>query len=451
MGNGMNKVLPGLYVGNYRDSKDTQQLDKFQITHIVAIHDSPRRLLPDKHYLCVMAADTPDQNLSQYFSVCNDFIHAARLREGNVLIHCLAGMSRSVTVAVAYIMTATNLNWKDALKVVRAGRAVANPNVGFQTQLQEFEMYRLSEERRRLRERFPSTALEKLDRAKCMSALDNYEELLQNRDICEGNCVRGEKCPTGVCNMDPAKGLFRRRPSSASTRSRLRPQCSTGGITTAQSCPSSPKHNTQNVTGSRRSLGGQKILEDEEEAHLSPTTSTEAAEYAAAIEASRLEAQQLQQQQEQTTQQKKQQQKSFERSPRVSSAGSRLTGNSKSAKTNSIATSSRVSENNGSPNLQRSASTVSGLAVRPRSSPAGLHSYTGSVPSSVHGSRADLREIDKGSAIYLGCSAPRNSSLSLASSRGSSGSSAPPSPARTPPVSPRQGVRRSASLMKKQR
>uniref|UniRef100_A0A0K8VYC3 Dual specificity protein phosphatase 15 n=1 Tax=Bactrocera latifrons TaxID=174628 RepID=A0A0K8VYC3_BACLA len=206
MGNGMNKVLPGLYVGNYRDSKDQQQLDKHQITHIIAIHDSPRRLLPDKHYLCVMAADTPDQNLSQYFSVCNDFIHAARLREGNVLIHCLAGMSRSVTVAVAYIMTATNLSWKEALKVVRAGRAVANPNIGFQTQLQEFEMYRLMEERRRLRERFPSTALEHLDRSKCSAALDNYQELLQNRDICEGNCTRGEKCPTGAMMVLPLSG-----------------------------------------------------------------------------------------------------------------------------------------------------------------------------------------------------------------------------------------------------
>jgi len=34
-----------------------------------------------------MASDSPDQNLSQYFSLCNDFIHAARLRDGNVLIH----------------------------------------------------------------------------------------------------------------------------------------------------------------------------------------------------------------------------------------------------------------------------------------------------------------------------------------------------------------------------
>ncbi|KAK9887652.1 hypothetical protein WA026_023731, partial [Henosepilachna vigintioctopunctata] len=54
-------------------------------------------------------------------------------------------MSRSVTVAVAYIMTVTNLNWKESLKVVKAGRAVANPNLGFQKQLQEFETLRVAE------------------------------------------------------------------------------------------------------------------------------------------------------------------------------------------------------------------------------------------------------------------------------------------------------------------
>ena len=76
-----------------------------------------------------MASDTPDQNLSQYFSVCNDFIHAARIRDGNVLIHCLAGMSRSVTVAVAYIMSVTPLTWKEALKVVRTGRGKTTRNL----------------------------------------------------------------------------------------------------------------------------------------------------------------------------------------------------------------------------------------------------------------------------------------------------------------------------------
>ncbi|XP_017863071.1 PREDICTED: uncharacterized protein LOC108613836 isoform X2 [Drosophila arizonae] len=453
----MGNVLPGLYVGNYRDSKDYQQLEKFKITHIIAIHDSPRRLLPDKHYLCVMASDTPDQNLSQYFSVCNDFIHAARLREGNVLIHCLAGMSRSVTVAVAYIMTATHLNWKEALKVVRAGRAVANPNTGFQNQLQEFEQFKLSEERRRLRERFPSSALEQLDRVKCSVALDSYQELLQNRDICEGNCSRGEKCPTGVCNMDPTKGLFRRRPSSASsTQSRVRAQSSNantnsnssssslgvssaagGLVVVAQSCPTSPKRSPLQ----RRSVGNERIPEDE--IAQQPVTSSEAAEYAAAIEDARRE-----QRQQQLQLQRSPSRQSYKSGGRVNS----ISGAGRVSSAGSQREKPEAEDSNGSAaHLQRSASTVSGFGVRPRSSPAGLHAYTGSVPSSVHGSRVDLREVDKGSAIYLGCSAPRASTLSITSSRGSSGGSAPPSPCHTPPSSPRHGVRRSTSLAKKSR
>ncbi|KAL0271021.1 UNVERIFIED_CONTAM: hypothetical protein PYX00_008267 [Menopon gallinae] len=201
------KVLPGLYVGNYRDSKDNVQLERFGITHIIAIHDAARKLHHDKHYLCVMASDSPDQNLSQYFPICNDFIHAARLRGGNVLIHCLAGMSRSVTVAVAYIMCVTDLSWKEALKVVRVGRSVANPNVGFQKQLQEFETCRLNEERKRLKERYPSLALIESDQEQCRLSLLTYQSLLLSKDICEGNCGIGETCPTGACRSPSMKRL----------------------------------------------------------------------------------------------------------------------------------------------------------------------------------------------------------------------------------------------------
>lgn len=37
-------MLPGLYIGNYQDSKDADQLERFEITHILAIHDTARRL-----------------------------------------------------------------------------------------------------------------------------------------------------------------------------------------------------------------------------------------------------------------------------------------------------------------------------------------------------------------------------------------------------------------------
>ena len=51
----------------------------------------------------------------------------------------LAGVSRSVTLVIAYIMTVTGLGWQEALAAVKAVRPCAGPNLGFQRQLQEFE------------------------------------------------------------------------------------------------------------------------------------------------------------------------------------------------------------------------------------------------------------------------------------------------------------------------
>lgn len=53
--------------------------------------------------------------------------------------YSLAGVSRSVTLVVAYIMTVTRLGWSDALAAVKIARPCAAPNLGFQHQLQEFE------------------------------------------------------------------------------------------------------------------------------------------------------------------------------------------------------------------------------------------------------------------------------------------------------------------------
>jgi atypical dual specificity phosphatase len=51
----------------------------------------------------------------------------------------LAGISRSTTLVISYIMTISELPWYDSLNAVRAARKGANPNFGFQRQLQNFE------------------------------------------------------------------------------------------------------------------------------------------------------------------------------------------------------------------------------------------------------------------------------------------------------------------------
>lgn len=39
--------------------------------------------------------------------------------------------------------------------------------------------------------------MEVSDKDECTVALSSYERLLSNKDICEGDCVRGQNCPTG--------------------------------------------------------------------------------------------------------------------------------------------------------------------------------------------------------------------------------------------------------------
>ncbi|NXA15881.1 DUS22 phosphatase, partial [Sapayoa aenigma] len=86
----------------------------------------------------------------------------------------LAGVSRSVTLVVAYIMTITDFGWEDALSVVRAARSCANPNMGFQRQLQEFEKHDVDQFRQWLKEEYGENSSQDLQEAK--NLLSKYKE-----------------------------------------------------------------------------------------------------------------------------------------------------------------------------------------------------------------------------------------------------------------------------------
>ncbi|XP_063156092.1 dual specificity protein phosphatase 15 [Candoia aspera] len=158
MGNGMNKILPGLFLGNIIDAKDLDQLSRNNITHIVSIHESPQPFIPGITYLRIVLPDTPEANIRKHFKECIHFIHSSRLRGGSCLVHCLAGISRSTTIILAYLMAVTQLGWHEALEAVKAVRPVANPNLGFCRQLEEFGRSRSVQKiRRRLEHKYRAT------------------------------------------------------------------------------------------------------------------------------------------------------------------------------------------------------------------------------------------------------------------------------------------------------
>ncbi|XP_058524257.1 dual specificity protein phosphatase 22 isoform X4 [Ochotona princeps] len=111
---------------------------------------------------------------TRHFKESIQFIHECRLKGEGCLVHCLAGVSRSVTLVIAYIMTVTDFGWEDALHMVRAGRSCANPNLGFQKQLQEFEKHEVQQYRKWLKEEYGESPLQDVEEAK--SILGKYKE-----------------------------------------------------------------------------------------------------------------------------------------------------------------------------------------------------------------------------------------------------------------------------------
>ena len=59
-------------------------------------------------------------------------------------MNSLAGVSRSASIVVAYIMTVTNFTFRQALDAVRGARRCVSPNFGFQRQLLDFELENLA-------------------------------------------------------------------------------------------------------------------------------------------------------------------------------------------------------------------------------------------------------------------------------------------------------------------
>ena len=130
-----------LYLGDATFARDLDSLRDLGITVILCVcsQDLPRSTYDIEDVKRVLAKDNLDFPLNNYFKECLAFIHKYRSQNKNVLVHCGAGISRSTTIVLAYLIQHLDLSLDDAFVLVQQKRSRVCPNSGFWNQLVEFE------------------------------------------------------------------------------------------------------------------------------------------------------------------------------------------------------------------------------------------------------------------------------------------------------------------------
>ncbi|XP_059048101.1 dual specificity protein phosphatase 3-like [Achroia grisella] len=145
----LNEVYPGLYVGDADAARDKAFLRRMGINYVLNTAEGFRytqvdtnhlyyRDYPEIHYKGFPLMDLPSTDISKYFQIAANFIDEGISRGGRVLVHCLMGVSRSATCAIAYLMIKRGMSLSEAMSLVRSRRYI-HPNDGFFRQLQQLD------------------------------------------------------------------------------------------------------------------------------------------------------------------------------------------------------------------------------------------------------------------------------------------------------------------------
>jgi len=152
------EIIPGLFLGSEFAFK--YQLETLVGQHQVrlvirclpcqdaeeraALQAAQQRLQQFEHtrveMFVVPIVDSPDADIGAYLPRATEQLHAALSAPNSaVFVHCQAGISRSSTVVLGYLMRYRGMMLDDALLLCRRKRPVVFPNPGFLFALRELE------------------------------------------------------------------------------------------------------------------------------------------------------------------------------------------------------------------------------------------------------------------------------------------------------------------------
>lgn len=136
----MTEVIPNLYICGVSALKPSVVLAlNFDLVVNCTKEVPNMNLPPDVERLKLWLDDTEETDLASYLHMAVDYIKMIMGTDGRVLVHCVAGVSRSAAVCLAYLVKHESMTLRQAYEHMAAQRPRVRPNLGFWRQLIEFE------------------------------------------------------------------------------------------------------------------------------------------------------------------------------------------------------------------------------------------------------------------------------------------------------------------------
>lgn len=135
----MSQITHHIFLGSRFEARDRTWLYTHGIRHIVnCTIEHPNYFQQEFNYLRLFLEDSPNQELSGALFDSFHFINNAIKKGENVLIHCHAGISRSSSIVIFFLMKLFQWDFSKAYVHVKSRHSITEPNPSFKRQLSKY-------------------------------------------------------------------------------------------------------------------------------------------------------------------------------------------------------------------------------------------------------------------------------------------------------------------------
>lgn len=132
------EILSGIYLGSVYAANDLPQLQKRHISCVLDFTGYVHQYPGIQYCSFKNIDDDPNQPMIPLFPTALAFMNYCQENNYNLLVNCHAGISRSSTVIIAYLIHYRNMTVVSSVNYLRSKRSKVSPNHGFLKELEKF-------------------------------------------------------------------------------------------------------------------------------------------------------------------------------------------------------------------------------------------------------------------------------------------------------------------------